>query len=399
MAYVLTREALLLDLHAAFISAKKHKSNKMYVRKYEEHLNENLSLLCDELYNRTYKPEPSSCFVVERPKKREVFAAKFRDRIVHHLYFNYTHDIYERTFIQDTYSCIESRGTHYGIERLAKHIRQESGNYHKDCYILKLDKRGYFMHIKRDRLLSIATDSLNKMRRHRVDKGNITTWGDIRDFDFILWLTREIVMLEPKVSCKIVGRAEDWIGLDKSKSLFHTPEGCGIPIGNLTSQLFSNVYLNLFDQYVKRMLKCKHYGRYVDDSYIVSCDKDFLLSLVPKIRMFLKTSLGLDLHMGKLQIIKASYGVEFLGAYIKPYRMYVANGTITRTKVKSGAINLQDEDGAYRSINAFLGILSHYSSYNIRRNLFFKPQFLRLGTFNKEFTKLTRNPSCKYFIA
>ena len=128
MAYAMTKKALLLDLYAAFACAERHKATKAYVLHFRRNLDKNLRKLCEDLWRRRYKPGPSSCFIVERPKKREVFAAQFRDRVVHHLYYNYTHNLFERTFIQDTYSCIPSRGTHYGVKRLEMHIRQESRN-------------------------------------------------------------------------------------------------------------------------------------------------------------------------------------------------------------------------------------------------------------------------------
>lgn len=324
MAYRLTRKALILDLHAAFQLAKRHKSNKPYVQHFERKLKRNIEQLADDLLNRTYKPEPSTVFIVERPKKREVFAAQFRDRVVHHLYYNYTHELFERTFIADTYSCIEGRGTHFGIERLAQHIRQESHNYQRECYVMKMDKRGYFMHIDRQILLDIVLKTLRKMANHRIARGHKLTWNNWIDTDFVAWLSEEIIMLDPKQNCKIVGTVEDWEGLDHSKSLFYTMDGCGLPIGNLTSQLLSNVYLNEFDQYMKRTLKCKHYGRYVDDSFVVSTDKDWLLSLVPLIQEFLRDRLHLELHMGKLHIVSSKYGAEFLGGFIKPYRIYTA---------------------------------------------------------------------------
>ena len=390
MAYVLTRKALILDLYAAFALAKKHKSNRAYVKVFEANLKCNIERLAQDLLTKSYEPEPSSCFIVERPKKREVFAAQFRDRIVHHLYFNYTHLIFERTFIQDTYSCISNRGTHYGIARLAHHIRCESNNYTRPCYVLKMDKRGYFMHINRQMLCDIACASLEKMRHHRVSKYSKQTWDDVIDFNFVLWLTKEIAMLSPKDKCKVVGKVNDWDGLDKSKSLFHTNEGCGIPIGNLTSQLFSNVYLNVFDQFIKRELKFKHYGRYVDDSYIVCSDKKKLLSSVPIIRSFLHEKLALDLHMGKLQIIDVNYGVEFLGAFIKPKRNYVSNSTLRRSKVNIDSVNTSNKEKAFCVINSLLGTLIHYKSYNIRRHLFFKPKFLSVGYFDRDFSKLCR---------
>ena len=379
MAYTLTRETLLLDLHAAFQSAKRKKAGKPYVRVFEKNLDANINSLADDLINRTYQPEPSSCFVVQRPKKREVFAAQFRDRVVHHLYFNYTHKLFERTFIADTYSCIEGRGTHYGIDRLKKHIRQESMNWQRDCYVMKLDIRGYFMHIDRQRLLEIATGTLRKMAG-RVDG---------MDMDFLLWLTEQIVMLDPKTSCKIIGTAKEWEGLDKNKSLFHTSDGCGLPIGNLTSQLFSNVYLNELDQYCKRTLGCKHYGRYVDDAYIVSTDKEWLLSLVPKIRDFLKDRLHLELHMGKTQVLNVRRGVEFLGAYILPYRTYISNESLRRMMEQMEGMGNISNESMYHSVNSWLGVLSHYDSFNIRCELFMKTRFLRYGSFDRDMTTFT----------
>ena len=122
---------MLFDLYVAFEYACKHKNSKKYVQTYKENLYENLTELRDALFNRTYTPESSVCFIVEYPKKREVFAANFRDRIVHHLYFNYMHELFENTFIHDTYSCIKGRGTHFGIKRCRKHIIVESENYTK----------------------------------------------------------------------------------------------------------------------------------------------------------------------------------------------------------------------------------------------------------------------------
>lgn len=376
MAYTLTREALLMDLYVAFLCAKRHKGNQPYVIRFEKHLMENLAELRDALWDRTYKPAPSSCFIIERPKKREVFAAQFRDRVVHHLYYNYTHEIYERTFIADSYSCVPERGTHYGINRLASHIRKASHNYTRKCYVMKLDIRGYFMHIDRQRLLEIATATLQKMAQKT----------DGIDIDFLLWMTREIILLDPNENCHIVGSEEDWIGLDPAKSMRFVNSGKGMPIGNLTSQLFSNVYLNVFDQFMKRTLKCKHYGRYVDDAYVVSTDKVWLLSLVPDIQRFLSERLGLSLHMGKLIVTNICYGVEFLGAFVKPYRTYASNDCLRRMERNIRNMHTNDADAVYRSVNSFLGVLSHHKTYRIRRAMFLRKKFLKVSTFNRDMT-------------
>ena len=386
MAYRLTRQALVLDLYSAFYSARAHKTHKEYVRLFEYRLRRNIEHLADALLSHTYRPEPSSCFIIERPKKREVFAAQFRDRVVHHLYYNYTHELFERTFIQDTYSCIPGRGTHYGISRLAAHIRSESRNYTRPCYALQLDIRGYFMHIRRSVLADIAEGKIRKLASHASPDGR--RWDDRIDIPFLLWLTREIVMLNPKDNCHIVGSPSDWEGLDASKSLFHTDEDQGLPIGNLTSQLFSNVYLNEFDQFMKRTLRCRHYGRYVDDFFVIDCNRQRLLSLISEISRFLGERLGLELHMGKVHLIDVRFGVSFLGAFVKPHRTYVANATLRRMLSNVSHLDINDSEAVFRSVNSFLGTLCHYRSFNIRSTMFLRPEFLRIAPFDAGVTKM-----------
>ena len=385
---ILTRQQLLLDLYQAFFDAKKHKSNRCYVQEWESDLKHNMEELCDDLYCRRYKPLPSKCFIVDYPKKREIFAAMFRDRIVHHLYFNYTHGLYERTFIQDTYSCIKNRGTHYGINRISDFCRKESQNWQEPCYVMHLDIRGYFMHIVRKKLLEIAIGSLRKMSTHKISKDEKKTWNDVLDMDFVEWLTEVIVMLDPKENCIISGSKSNWIGLDPAKSMLNLEDGLGLPIGNLTSQLFSNVYMNVFDQFAKRELKCKYYGRYVDDAAIVSADREHLLSMVPRIREFLKAELGLELHMGKLEISEVHNGVEFLGTFIKPYRTYISNHSLERMKKKICDFDYSKPDKVVRSVNSYLGIFQHTSSWKLCRNLLMKKEILRLGVFKDDMTKL-----------
>lgn len=271
---------------------------------------------------------------------------------------------------------------------MAQHIRKESRNYKRDCYALKLDLRGYFMHINRKKLLKISVDTLQRMSQHRISKGFKKLWCDVLDFSFLSWMTKKIVMLDPTRNCKFAGRKKDWEGLDTNKSLFKTPKGCGLPIGNLTSQLLSNVYLNVFDQYMKRVLKCKHYGRYVDDSYVIGESKKWLLSLVSRIRDFLRKRLNVDLHMGKLQVISIYYGVEFLGGFVKPFVKYISNGSLVRMLQNIGTVDYDNAESVYRSINSFLGILVHYSSFNIRCEMFLTENILKYAPVSKDMTKL-----------
>lgn len=367
--YKLTREQLRADLFQAYLDARRHKRNKPYQLHFEENLETHLDLLCEELYNRNYKPQPSTCFIINDPKKREVFAADFRDRIVHHLYYNYTHGLYERTFIYDTYSCIKGRGTHFGVKRLIQHIRQESQHYTVPCYVLKMDIRGYFMHIQRERLLGVCLGTLSQMSTHRISKYRKVTWLEVIDMDFVRYLTREIVLLNPIEDCRIHGTIDEWRDLPNSKSLFYSPQGCGLPIGNLTSQLFSNVYLNVLDQYMKRELCCKHYGRYVDDLYVVSGDKTFLLEIIENVKQVLKDRLGLDVNDGKTTIVSIWRGVDFLGVHIKPYRHYANRQMVGRMRNKIQRLQALTEDKRHESLQSYAGLLSHGRNYKLCKEI------------------------------
>lgn len=240
------------------------------------------------------------------------------------------------------------------------------------------------MHINRQKLLEICMRSIEK---HLSPDSPI--------FDIVCYLTREIILLNPIEGCRIKGKREDWRDLPHDKSLFNSEEGCGLPIGNLTSQLFSNIYMNEFDQYMKRTLKCRHYGRYVDDAYVVSCDKQWLRSLVPIIDKWLVRNLGLRLHYGKLQIVPAHRGVEFLGAYIKPWRKYLRTETLCRMRRKTRAIDnmLAEAEGECpidlpSVLSSFGGMMGHWKTYGIRRRVFGEMKNVwRYGEFDDEWKK------------
>ncbi len=390
--FVITKDQLLVDLYRAYKDARKHKRGRAYQLKFEYNLEENLVALRDELFLRTYTPLPSNCFVIHDPKMREVFAANFRDRIVHHLFYNYTHTIFERTFVHDSYSCIKNRGTHFGIERLKHHIRSVSAGYSKPCYVLKIDIRGYFMNINRKTLLFLCRQSLAKMKNHNADKEG-KAWNMLIDYSFVDYLLETIINTNPIENCNMLGNVSDWNNLPTDKSLFHSRPDCGLPIGNLSSQLFSNVYMNVFDQYVKRVLGCKHYGRYVDDAYIVSDNRVYLKSLIPLLDDFLHSSLDLALHPHKTRVIDVRYGVEFLGAYLKPFRTYVSSSSLKRIKKSLQTItNDNDYKKLKSSINSYLGVLSHYNSYCLRRVLFgYNGKLNRLSKFSSDWHTFGNN--------
>lgn len=368
--YKISKTKLLFDLYYAFQCAKKHKSSKEYVKVFEKDLHKNLVELRDEIYERRYKPQPSVCFIITEPKRREIFAANFRDRIVHHLYYNYTYDLFSKTFIEDSYSCRKYKGTHYGMRRLSKHIRQESENYTKEAYVLKMDIKGYFIHINRILLLSIVESTLNKMMYRKIKNDKKLRYCDAIDFDLIKYLSKEIILLNPIENCIIKSKEEEWILLDKSKSLFYSDKNCGLPIGNLTSQLLSNVYLNVLDQYMKRVLHCKHYGRYVDDFYIVSRNKKFLEKIIPLIEVFMRNTLNLEIQKKKTIIVDYRCGVEFLGGFIKPYRTYLSNKTIKR--VNKNLYHFQHygtDKNINNMVNSYIGMFSHHNSNLIKKEI------------------------------
>lgn len=371
---------LLEDLYRAYLAARRHKRGKGYQIRFEMNQERELVKLRDELIERRYEPRPSACFIIHDPKMREVFAAEFRDRIVHHLFYNYTHDIFERTFIADSYSCIGGKGTHYGIERLKHHIRSCSQNWSRPCYILKLDIKGYFMHINRRILLERCREILNKSCAHN----GMDTFGGA-SADFVDYLLEKICLLNPLENCRIVGDRYEWKDLPQDKSLFCAKDGCGLPIGNLSSQLFSNIYLGILDEFVKRDLKVGHYGRYVDDIFVVGESKDYVKSLIDPIRTFLRDRLKLELSENKTRICDAWHGVEFLGAFIKPFRTYVATRSLRRIRNHLHAVTPRMRaQRAQAIVNSSLGVLSHYDSYCVRKVLVAKSWLPKIGKVSED---------------
>ena len=236
----------LTDLFQAYYDARKNKRNTINALAFEMNYERELFRLHKEITDWRYKINQSICFVIFRPIQREIFAADFRDRIVHHLVYNYIMPVFEKTFINDSYSCRIGKGTHYGIKRIDKFIRSCSQNYSKDCYILELDIKGYFMAMNRTLLF-------NKVKGELLKQKNKIEF----DLQIVLYLIEKIIFNDPTMNCIIKGKQSNWKGLPKTKSLFYAAEDCGLPIGNLTSQLFGNVYLNEFDNFVKKQLKIK----------------------------------------------------------------------------------------------------------------------------------------------
>ena len=361
---------LLEDLFTAYYDARRNKRNTANQLKFELRMEDNLLRLYHQLEERTYKVGRSVAFIIDVPVKREVFAAGFADRVIHHLYFNYVNEIFERTFIEDSYSCRKGKGTSCGIERLDHHIRSCSANYTRDCHILKLDLSGYFMGIDRQTLYDKVVGILHKFADRKNRQG--VRFSEALDYDLLLYLTREIVFHDPISNCFIRGDMSEWDGLPQDKSLFYSPKGCGLPIGNLTSQLFSNIYLNDFDQFVKRVLKGKHYGRYVDDFYLVHPSIRFLNEKKEQIREYLKESLGVKLHPKKIYLQHVKRGVPFLGSVIKKHRIYLARRTASNFKKALAKGERYYKDHPLRLVqvmNSYLGFMIHSKSFELRKRI------------------------------
>jgi hypothetical protein len=385
-------ENLLYDLFQAYYDARKNKRSTINALKFEMYYEKNLFELYEEIKNGKYEVSRSICFISFNPVQREIFAGDFRDRVVHHLIYNYISPFFERLFINDSYSCRIGKGTSYGIKRLNHFIRSCSRNYTQDCYILKLDIKGYFMSMDR----SILYQKVEKTAQRFANVINF-------DVDLVLQLIHKIIFHDFIKDCIVKGKREDWKGLPKSKSLFYAGKNKGLPIGNLTSQLFGNVYLNDFDHFVKYRLAplnnsasgkiaaewyltglgIKYYGRYVDDFVIVHSDKEYLKSIIPMLREYLRVHLSINLHPKKIYLQHFSKGVDFLGTAIKPYRIYIRNRTkgsfykkiqywnnfLIEKRHLQTKFTKEDTNQFLSCINSYLGIMANYNTYKLRKKI------------------------------
>lgn len=407
-------DTLLTDLFAAYFDARRHKRNSKSQLIFEQNFESNLMEMYRSIVDRTYRVRPSSCFMVFKPVKREVFAADFRDRVVHHLIFNYIAPMFERSFINDSYSCRTGRGTLYGVRRLDYHIKSCSRNGTCDAWILKLDIQGYFMNIDRMKLFEKVWSTILKNRRRTAPDGR--KWGEKLDYRLLEYLLREIIFNDPTQNCIVKGSVDDWIGLPPDKSLFHTPKGCGLPIGNLTSQLFSNIYLSDFDNYCKRDLKLKHYGRYVDDFFVIHNSKDYLRELVGIFDTYLREQLSLKLHPKKRYLQHYTHGVSFLGSKMNGHSILMGErirkgamqvvSTVNRSVdgVVDGELpsGMPVEIGDFvQHMNSYLGLMVHGNSYDLRQRLMQRvsPFVLQWVAPNVEMTKMVilQKPTLQLF--
>jgi len=339
--------------------ARRGKTHTTDVYIFELRLVDNIKQLAHDIWGYGYKPTPGIKFVVKRPVPREVYAAPFRDRVVHHFLFDLVYPWWDNMFINNSYSCRYGKGALYGMEMLRRQIRRVSENYTREAYILKLDVQGFFMSLNHKKLmervewgLDIQFDGAPKLKR------------------LLKYLWRMVIFTDPKEGVRLRGKKSDWDILPPTKILANQPPGTGIVIGNLTSQLLSNIYMDLLDRYIMYKLKYTNYGRYVDDFYIVvpAIQKKKLLKDVAKIRDFLKNEMLLTLHPKKLYLQEVKHGVEFLGFVVKPYytmitKRFKNNFTRAAIEVEWGIRSLD-------AVASYLGRLKHVDGKKFAANLF-----------------------------
>ncbi|HME87316.1 MAG TPA: reverse transcriptase domain-containing protein, partial [Candidatus Nanoarchaeia archaeon] len=281
------------NLFIAYQKARKGKSSRRDVKEFEKELESNLSQLRMELLLHSYQPKPLKTFIIRDPKTRTIRKSDFRDRIVHHAICNILMPIFDKTFIADSFANRVGKGSLNAIERFDSFKRKVSKNDTRTCFVFKADIRHYFEDVNHEILIKI----INKK---------------IKDKELI-WLILKVLRN-------------------------HAAEK-GMPLGNMTSQFFANIYLNELDQFVKHNLKAKHYIRYVDDFVILHNDKKVLEEYQEKINCFIKRNLALDLHPTKCKIVQLHKGITFLG-----FRIFNYHRLLRRTNIRTMRRRLKEYD-------------------------------------------------------
>ncbi len=308
----------LLDAWKEFLCGKRSRKD---VQEFELNLMANILALHRDLVNKTYRHSPYHAFNIFDPKPRSIHKASVRDRLLHHAIYRALYPFFDRTFIADSYSCRINKGTHKAINRFRELASKESKNNTKTVWVLKCDIKKFFASIDQAVLLDIVNQY-------------------IPDND-ICWLISKIVI-----------------------SFYSTEKGKGLPLGNLTSQLLVNIYMNEFDQFAKHQLKVKYYIRYADDFVILSENKIWLESILPQIKDFLENNLKLQLHPDKVYIKTIASGVDFLGW------VHFFNHRILRTVAKRRMFrNIKIKKGKEETIQSYLGLLSHGNAKGLEQKI------------------------------
>ena len=349
------------NLLKAYYSCRKRKRKTINAGKFELNFEKELLKLEQELKSKTYCPGRSICFIITDPKPREVFAADFRDRIIHHLLVGFLEPFWERKFIHHSYSCRAKKGAHLAIKDLKRFLRQASDNFSRPAYYLQVDVAGFFMSLDKKILLNIIAKHLKN--------------PDLR------WLAEKIIFHDPTKDFYYKGDKNFYRLIPSHKSLFKVSATQGLPIGNLTSQFFANVYLNELDQFAKHQLKIKYYLRYVDDLLIVHENPEQLKLWRKQISNFLNERLKLRLHPKKTVLQSIYKGINFVGFVVKPHHTLIRRkivGNLKRKLYEFNHLPVPETDEIFNErlekilavINSYYGQFKHAQTFNLRRSLY-----------------------------
>jgi retron-type reverse transcriptase len=342
------------EIYQRYLECRKNKRNTDNALKFEINAEENILELEKQLRERTYRPSRSILFVANKPKMREIFAADFRDRVVHHiLVYNLT-KIWDPVFIHDSYACRIGKGTHAAVVRLRSFLRRITKNGNIRAYYLQLDVKDFFTSINKEILFDL-------LKKHC-------------DNSDILWLLEVVIFWDCTRSYICKGTRIALSQIPDNKSLFGKENKRGLPIGNYTSQFFANVYLNCLDQFVKHQLRAKHYLRYVDDFVILSTDKDELIRFRNEIDRFLQSRLNLKLHPKRRKLLTASSGIDFLGYIIRHDYILVRRRVINNLKQKLRNFQ-RSKTKDFKKLNAVLE--SYFGHFKVANSFKLKTKFLK----------------------
>lgn len=329
-----------------------HKKSTISAVLFRINEQENIRQLHRELIGGTWYPTTSIAFITEN---REVFAAAFRDRVVHTWVSMRIIPLLERQFVPTTWNCRKGKGVLYAVRNLREQIRNASENFTRDAWIMVFDLSGFFMNINREK----AANRLCRFIDERY-------FGE--DKDALLWLTRTILTHAPEYDCVRYGGEKEWETLPKRKSLFHCH---GLPIGDLLSQIDGNFELDIFDHFITRLFAS---DRYVDDIVAVSSDKQALLNSMPLFRNMLELTCGAKVNPNKFKIVHWRDGFRYLGVIIRGDKAYTSGRSLGKAYNAVRKYNLVQNKKTYvsafvSSINSYLGTMKHYDTEEIRMKL------------------------------
>ena len=353
---------------------------------YMQIADHDIPCLAHELWTDTYRPGTSTCFLVKYPKWREVFAANFRDRIVHHWVCLRLNPLFEERFISQgnvSYNCRKGYGTDKAVERAAELMESISDHYRKPAWVFRGDLVGFFMAIDKDLLWHLLYKFMLRWQKRQKRESwkriyNLGIVGTMPDmyWNILIRTTKVIVLHHPECDCVLNTKPHLWENMAPTKSLFTSDTG--EPIGNLTTQLFANFLMSYFVAYVQFLFRQKRYGviQFVDDFIIICDDLVFLVASIPQIESFLQTRLHQTLHKDKRYLQPVSHGVLFVGTFIKPSRLYLSNRTLARFKEKcagfgkmlaAGDVSEYDLLHIEQTINSYLGFCRRRRTYKFRQ--------------------------------